>query len=57
MMMDLDDLYQLRQCLHEARNQISGKIVVSKGLMLESVEEALDMITQEILEVKQRNGS
>lgn len=54
--MELDDLYQVRQCLFEAHNQISGKLLVSRQLMLESLEETHDKITLEILEVKRRNG-
>jgi hypothetical protein len=54
--MDLDDLNQIRQCLYEARNRISGKTTVAKELMLESLEESLDIVTQAILEVKNSNG-
>lgn len=54
--MTLDDLNQIRQCLYEARNRISGKITVAKELMLESLEESLDIVTQAILEVKNKNG-
>lgn len=51
-MMSLDDLNQVRQCLYEAHNYIDGKIVVSRKLMLETLEESLDLVTQAILMAK-----
>jgi hypothetical protein len=54
--MSLDDLNQVRQCLYEAHNHIGGKIVVNRELMLKTLEESLDIVTQAILEEKHKNG-
>ncbi len=53
--MGLDELNQVRQCLYEANNQLSGKLLVSRDLMLGTLQDALDLVTEAILKEK-HNG-
>lgn len=50
--MTLEELNQVRNALYEAHNQISGKIVVKRELMLTTIEDALQTVTKGILEAR-----
>jgi hypothetical protein len=55
--MGLDELCRIRQCLYDVHNHVSGKMVVNRGLMLETLESSLEIVTHAILEEKHGNGS